>query len=81
VPGIAPVLMKAGPAGEPGPFEDHRLAEVTRPIPHPGPARVRPGRATVVAEIDGVRRTDLHLAESDLSLKRGRVAQYRRGRK
>jgi hypothetical protein len=96
VPAIAPVLMKAGAVGEPGPFEDHPLAEVTRPVPQRVPARartgrvrvgrvrrgrVRVGRVTVVVEVCGGEQTNAHLPEGDLSLKSGLVVQYQRARK
>jgi hypothetical protein len=57
VPGIAPVLMKAGAVGEPGPPDDRPLVEVTRPVPRP-----RLAQARTMVETRGVRRTHPCLA-------------------
>ena len=65
MPGIALVLMKAWAVGTPGPIDEHPLVEVARPVPEPGPGQVR-----VRVEACGLCRTDLHLAEGDLTPRR-----------
>jgi alcohol dehydrogenase, propanol-preferring len=72
VPGIAPVLMKAGAVREPGPVDVHPLVEVTRTVPRPGSGRLRP-----VVEACVFWRTDLYLAEREVSLKRDLVVPGR----
>ena len=48
--------------GTPGPIDGGPLVEVERPVPEPGPGQVR-----VAVRVCGVCRTDLHLAEGDLT--------------
>jgi propanol-preferring alcohol dehydrogenase len=57
--------MRAWAVTEPGPIDSSPLRLVTRPVPVPGPAQVR-----VRVRACGVCRTDLHLAEGDLTPKR-----------
>jgi propanol-preferring alcohol dehydrogenase len=57
--------MKAWAVENPGPVATHPLVPVERAAPEPGPAQVR-----VHVRVCGVCRTDLHLAEGDLSPKR-----------
>jgi propanol-preferring alcohol dehydrogenase len=57
--------VKAWAVDRPGPIANHPLARVERPMPQPGPAQIR-----VRVDACGVCRTDLHLAEGDLSPKR-----------
>lgn len=52
----------------PGPIATHSLVELERPVPEPGPGEVR-----IEVSVCGVCRTDLHLAEGDLSPRRSRV--------
>jgi propanol-preferring alcohol dehydrogenase len=54
--------MKAWVVQRPGPIDEGPLAFVERPLPEPGPDEVRVRVATC-----GVCRTDLHLAEGDLT--------------
>ncbi|HUI49861.1 MAG TPA: zinc-dependent alcohol dehydrogenase family protein [Acidimicrobiia bacterium] len=60
--------MRAWVVAEPGPIDDHPLELVERPIPDP-----RPGQIRVRVHTCGVCRTDLHLAEGDLSPRRTRT--------
>ena len=53
--------MRAFAVHRPGPIATHRLQDVEKPLPTPGPGQVRL-RVTAC----GVCRTDLHLAEGDL---------------
>jgi propanol-preferring alcohol dehydrogenase len=57
--------MRAFAVDEPGQIDSHPLVEVERPLPVPGAGQVR-----VQVRACGVCRTDLHLAEGDLSPRR-----------
>ncbi len=57
--------MRAWIVDRPGPIGSHPLRQVERPVPRPGP-----GEILVQVSVCGVCRTDLHLAEGDLSPKR-----------
>jgi propanol-preferring alcohol dehydrogenase len=57
--------MRAWAVESPGPIDTHPLVQIERALPVPGPGQVR---LRVVA--CGVCRTDLHLAEGDLSARR-----------
>ena len=57
--------MRAWAVGTPGPIETHPLEAVERPAPHPAPREIR-----VAVSVCGVCRTDLHLAEGDLTPRR-----------
>ena len=57
--------MDAWVVDSPGPIDVHPLVRVERPAPVPGPRQVR-----IRVRCCGVCRTDLHLAEGDLSPKR-----------
>jgi len=57
--------MRAWAVGTPGPIDRGPLVEVERPVPVPGPGQVR-----VRVRACGVCRTDLHLAEGDLTPRR-----------
>lgn len=57
--------MTAWAVDHPGPIDTGPLIRVDRPIPLPGPGQVR-----VRVRVCGVCRTDLHLAEGDLSPRR-----------
>jgi alcohol dehydrogenase, propanol-preferring len=57
--------MRAWAVDTPGPVGSHPLVPVERPIPEPGPGEVR-----LHVSVCGVCRTDLHLAEGDLTPKR-----------
>ena len=62
-------VMQAWVVDQPGPVgSTHPLVQVERPVPEPGPGEVR-----VRVRACGVCRTDLHLAEGDLSPRRPRV--------
>jgi len=61
---MAAALMRAWAVDTPGPMSSHPLALVERQIPEPGPGQLR-----VRVSVCGVCRTDLHLAEGDLSPK------------
>ncbi len=61
---MAPEQMWAWAVDRPGPMSTHPLARVRRERPEPGPGQVR-----VRVNVCGVCRTDLHLAEGDLSPK------------
>jgi propanol-preferring alcohol dehydrogenase len=60
--------MKAWAVGNPGPIDTHPLVGIERetPVPEPGQIRIR-------VSVCGVCRTDLHLAEGDLSPKHDQV--------
>lgn len=58
-------VMQAWAVGAPGPIDGGPLVLVERRLPHPGPGEVRLRVLTC-----GVCRTDLHLAEGDLSPRR-----------
>ncbi len=60
--------MRAWAVGDPGPIDGGPLVRIERPSPSPGPGEVR-----VRVRVCGVCRTDLHLAEGDLSPRRPRV--------
>jgi alcohol dehydrogenase, propanol-preferring len=60
--------MRAWVVDTPGPIDSHPLTLVERPVPEPGPGQIR-----VQVHTCGVCRTDLHLAEGDLSPHRARV--------
>ncbi len=60
--------MRAWVVDTPGPIDDHPLALVERAIPTPAPGQIRVRVVTC-----GVCRTDLHLAEGDLTPKRAQV--------
>jgi propanol-preferring alcohol dehydrogenase len=62
------VTMRAWVVDQPGPIDEHPLRLVERPIPDPGPGQIR---VRVLA--CGVCRTDLHLAEGDLTPRRAQV--------
>jgi propanol-preferring alcohol dehydrogenase len=59
------VMMQAWAVDVPGPMASHPLRRIERPIPAPGAGQVR-----VRVRVCGVCRTDLHLAEGDLTPKR-----------
>jgi len=61
----APAVMRAWAVGRPGPVDGGPLEAVERPVPEPGPGEVR-----VAVSVCGVCRTDLHLAEGDLTPRR-----------
>ncbi|HEY1988281.1 MAG TPA: zinc-dependent alcohol dehydrogenase family protein [Acidimicrobiales bacterium] len=61
---VTPDTMKAWAVDTPGPIDSHPLRRVDRSIPIPGPGQIR-----VHVRVCGVCRTDLHLAEGDLSPK------------
>ena len=54
--------MKAWVVDTPGPIDSGPLRAVERPVPDPGPGQVR-----IHVRVCGVCRTDLHLAEGDLT--------------
>jgi alcohol dehydrogenase, propanol-preferring len=60
--------MRAWVVNEPGPIDSGPLVRVERDVPEPGPGQVR-----VRVAVCGVCRTDLHLAEGDLTPKHPRV--------
>jgi propanol-preferring alcohol dehydrogenase len=60
--------MRAWVVDRPGPIDTGPLVAVDRPVPEPGPGEIR-----VKVTACGVCRTDLHLAEGDLTPKRPRV--------
>jgi propanol-preferring alcohol dehydrogenase len=60
--------MQVWAVDQPGPIDDAPLISLERSIPAPGPKQVR-----VTVSACGVCRTDLHLAEGDLSPKRAHV--------
>ena len=60
--------MRAWEVARPGPIDSHPLRLVERPLPVPGPGEVR-----VDVRTCGVCRTDLHVAEGDLEVRRPRV--------
>jgi propanol-preferring alcohol dehydrogenase len=60
--------MKAWAVDRPGPIDDHPLVTVDRPVPEPQAHQIR-----IRVRACGVCRTDLHLAEGDLSPKRPQV--------
>ena len=60
--------MRAWVIDKPGPADGDPLALVDRPVPEPGPGELR-----VRVAVCGVCRTDLHLAEGDLSPRRPNV--------
>ncbi len=62
---MTPQTMRAWVVDEPGPIDGQPLVLVERPRPEPGPGQVR-----VRVNVCGVCRTDLHLAEGDLTPKR-----------
>ncbi len=57
--------MRAWAVGTPGPIATHPLQAVERPVPTVGP-----GEVLVAVSVCGVCRTDLHLAEGDLTPRR-----------
>ena len=60
--------MKAWTVGRPGPIDTQPVRQTERPVPVPGPGQVR-----VHVRVCGVCRTDLHLAEGDLTPKHPQV--------
>lgn len=60
--------MRAWEVAEPGPIDGHPLRLTDRPLPIPGPGQVR-----VDVRVCGVCRTDLHVAEGDLDVRRPHV--------
>ncbi len=60
--------MRAWAVDDPGPVDGGPLVRIERPTPSPGPGEVR-----VRIRVCGVCRTDLHLAEGDLTPRRPRV--------
>ncbi len=60
--------MRAWEVARPGPIDGHPLRLVKRPMPEPGPGEVR-----VDVRTCGVCRTDLHVVEGDLEVRRPRV--------
>ncbi len=62
---MAEDMMRAWAVDVPGPMSTHPLALIQRKVPEPGSGQVR-----VHVSVCGVCRTDLHLAEGDLSPKR-----------
>lgn len=65
---MTPASMKAWVVDTPGPVDSGPLRRVERPVPTPGAGQVR-----VRVRACGVCRTDLHLAEGDLTPKHPRV--------
>ncbi len=65
---MAPETMSAWVVEIPGPIDAHPLRRVERPVPVPGAGEIRLHVRTC-----GVCRTDLHLAEGDLTPKRHQV--------
>ena len=65
---MAPETMKAWVVDSPGPIDANPLVHVERPVPVPGAGEVRLHVRTC-----GVCRTDLHLAEGDLTPRHHRV--------
>jgi len=65
---VAPETMNAWVVDSPGPIDTSPLRHVERPVPVPGAGEVR-----VHVRTCGVCRTDLHLAEGDLTPKHPRV--------
>lgn len=63
--GCQDVGMRAWEVARPGPIDGHPLRLVERPLPVPGPGEVR-----VDVRACGVCRTDLHVAEGDLEVRR-----------
>lgn len=61
---MAPETMEAWAVDTPGPVDSNPLRRIERSVPVPGPGQVR-----VHVRVCGVCRTDLHLAEGDLSPK------------
>lgn len=61
---VTPEMMKVWAVDTPGPIDSHPLRRIDRSIPIPGPGQLR-----VHVRVCGVCRTDLHLAEGDLSPK------------
>jgi len=64
----APATMKAWVVETPGAMQSGPLRRVERAVPEPGPGQIR-----VRVRVCGVCRTDLHLAEGDLTPKHPRV--------
>ena len=62
---MTPPTMRAWAVGTPGPVDGGPLEAVVRPVPEPGRGQVR-----VQVTTCGVCRTDLHLAEGDLTPRR-----------
>lgn len=60
--------MRAWEICAPGPIDGHPLRLAERPEPEPGPGQIR-----VVVRTCGVCRTDLHVAEGDLAMRRASV--------
>ncbi|MBK9180483.1 MAG: zinc-dependent alcohol dehydrogenase family protein [Acidimicrobiales bacterium] len=60
--------MRAWVVDHPGPVGGHPLRLEERPVPEPGPGEVR-----VRVHVCGICRTDLHVAEGDLPVRRPRV--------
>ncbi len=65
---MTPHMMRAWVVDRPGPIDTGPLRRVEKEVPVPGPGQVR-----VRVAVCGVCRTDLHLAEGDLTPKRPRV--------
>jgi len=59
---VTEAMMRAWIVTSPGPIDDGPLELVQRPVPRPGPGQVR-----LRVAVCGVCRTDLHLAEGDLT--------------
>lgn len=57
--------MRAWAVDQPGPIDSKPLIRIERPVPRPGPGQVR-----IHVRVCGVCRTDLHLAEGDLTPRR-----------
>ncbi|MEY9908957.1 propanol-preferring alcohol dehydrogenase [Catenulispora sp. MAP12-49] len=65
---VVPQSMNAWVVRRPGPIEDGPLDLVSKPVPRPGP-----GELLVRVVACGVCRTDLHVGEGDLPVRRERV--------
>jgi propanol-preferring alcohol dehydrogenase len=65
---VSDETMRVWAVDDPGPIDRHRLQQVERLVPTPGPGQVR-----VEVRACGVCRTDLHLAEGELSPRRSLV--------
>jgi alcohol dehydrogenase, propanol-preferring len=60
--------MQAWAVDVPGPIDTHPLRRIDRAVPVPAPGQIR-----LHVSVCGVCRTDLHLAEGDLTPKHGRI--------
>ena len=67
-PGDLPETMAAWSVREPGPLENGPLELLRKPVPRPDA-----GELLVRVDVCGVCRTDLHVAEGDLPVRRSGV--------